>query len=73
MTGDLSKIYANVGATRANISFLTRCIKHKVIPKGCMAQKQKSGQMEDRSARIRIKETLSALHAKLVMLELHIN
>ena len=74
MTGDISKIYAKIGATRANINFLTRCRKYKVIPKGFMAQKRistkKSCQMEDRFARIRMRETLNALHAKLFMLEL---
>jgi len=74
MTGDISKIYAKIGATRANINFLTRCRKYEVIPKGFMAQKRistkKSCQMEDRFARIRMRETLNALHAKLFMLEL---
>jgi hypothetical protein len=76
MTGDLSKIYVKIGATRANINFLSRCRKCKLIPKGFTSQKRiatkKSGQLEERFARIRMRETLNALHAKLFMLELDI-
>ena len=76
MTGDLSKIYVKIGATRANINLLTRCRKCKLIPKGFTSQKRiatkKSAQLEERFARIRMRETLNALHAKLFMLELDI-
>ena len=34
MPSDLSKIYKKIGATRANINFLTRCRKYKLTPKG---------------------------------------
>ena len=74
MTGDLSKIYVKIGATKASINFLTRCRKYHVIPKGFKSLQRistkKSVQMEDRFARIRMREELNALHAKLFMLEL---
>jgi len=74
MTGDLSKIYVKIGATKASINFLTRCRKYHVIPTGFKSlhriSTKKSVQMEDRFARIRMREELNALHAKLFMLEL---
>ena len=74
MTGDLSKIYKKIGATRANINFLTRCRKYKLIPKGFLSKSRistkKSTQMESRFARVRMREMLNSLHAKLFLLDL---
>ena len=76
MTGDLSKIYMKIGATKAHINFLTRCRKYKLIPKGFRSREhistRKSCQMEDRFAKIRMREMLNALHAKLFLLDLDI-
>ena len=76
MTGDLNKIYVKIGATRANINFLTKCRKYNLIPKGFISKQRiftrtsKSGDMELRFARIRVREMLNSLHAKLFLLEL---
>ena len=74
MTGDLNKIYVKIGATRANINFLTKCRKYNLIPKGFISKQRiftrKSGDMELRFARIRMREMLNSLHAKLFLLEL---
>ena len=74
MTGDLNKIYVKIGATRANINFLTKCRKYNLIPKGFISNQRiftkKSGDMELRFARIRMREMLNSLHAKLFLLEL---
>ena len=76
MTGDLSKIYMKIGATKAHINFLTRCRKYKLIPKGFRSREhistRKSCHMEDRFAKIRMREMLNALHAKLFLLDLDI-
>ena len=74
MPGDLSKLYKKIGATRANINFLTRCRKYKLTPKGFLSKSRistiKSNKMELRFSRIRMREMLKALHAKLFLLEL---
>ena len=74
MPSDLSKIYKKIGATRANINFLTRCRKYKLTPKGFISNSRistaKSEQMELRFSRIRMREMLNSLHAKLFLLEL---
>jgi len=74
MTGDLNKIYVKIGATRANINFLTKCRKYSLIPNGFISKQRiftrKSGDMELRFARIRMREMLNSLHAKLFLLEL---
>ena len=74
MPSDLSKIYKKIGATRANINFLTRCRKYKLTPKGFISNSRistaKLEQMELRFSRIRMREMLNSLHAKLFLLEL---
>ena len=74
MPGDLSKIYKKIGATRANINFLTRCRKFNLSPKGFLSKSRistrKSNKMEHRFSRIRMREMLNSLHAKLFLLEL---
>ena len=74
MPGDLSKLYKKLGTTRANINFLTRCRKYKLTPKGFLSKSRistiKSNQMELRFSRIRMREMLNTLHAKLFLLEL---
>ena len=76
MPGDLYKLYRKIGATKASINFLTRCRKFKLIPRGFRSkiriQTKKSNQMEDRFSRIRMRECLNSLHAKLMLLDLDI-
>ena len=76
MPGDLSKIYKRIGATRATINFLTRCRKFNLSPKGFLSKSRisttKSNQMELRFSRIRMREMLNTLHAKLFLLDLDI-
>ena len=76
MPGGLSKIYKHIGATRATINFLTRCRKFNLSPKGFLSKSRisttKSNQMELRFSRIRMREMLNTLHAKLFLLDLDI-
>ena len=78
MPGHLNSIYVRLGAIKANINFLIRCRKCKIVPPGFRSKKQiftkKSQQVEDQLAQIRIREQLlvNALHAKLFLLELDI-
>ena len=72
MTGDLSTIYRKIGATKANIIFLTKCRKCNLIPKGFLSKKRIffSPKMSHQFAKIRMREMLNSLHAKLFLLEL---
>ena len=76
MPGDLNSIYVRLGAIKANINFLIRCRKCKIVPPGFRSKKRiftkKSQQMEDRFTQICIREQLNALRAKLFLLELDI-
>ena len=71
MTGDLSTIYRKIGATKANINFLTKCRKCNLIPKGFLSKKRiftkKSNQKEERFAKIRMREMQNSLHAKTIL------
>ena len=55
-------------------SVKTKCRKCNLIPKGFLSKKRistrKSNQMEERCAKIRMREVLNSMHAKLFLLEL---
>ena len=74
MPGDLRRIFERIGALKAHIKFLLRCSKHKIVPKGLISKPRiyttKSQKLEERLARIRMRELLNSLHAKLFKLVL---
>jgi hypothetical protein len=78
MPRDLSKIVKVLGATKAHIKFLTRCSKNKkinkIIPNGLISKQRiftnKSEKLEERFAKIRLRELLNSLHAKAFMLKM---
>jgi hypothetical protein len=74
MPGELSSIYKRIGMVKAHIKFLTRCSKAKLIPEGFFSKPRihtsKAEHLEERFARIRMREQLNHLHAKLFRLSL---
>ena len=70
------KTFKKIGTTKAHINFLTKCNKHKIIPKGFFSRNKlqtlKSNHLETRFAKLRMREQLNHLHSKLFKLEFQI-
>ena len=77
MPGDLSRLYKRLGATKAHIKFLIRCSKSHLVPEGLCSKPifktKKSDGLEERFAKIRLRELLNSLHAKAFMLQMSID
>jgi hypothetical protein len=76
MYGRCFKTIKDIATTRAQIRFLTQCTKQKLIPTGFISRSRlhtlKAQQLERRFAKIRLREQLNHLHAKLFMANLHL-
>jgi len=71
------KFFKNIGKKKAHVNFLTKCTVHKLIPKGFFSRTKfltlKSNHLETRFAKLRMRELLNHLHAKLFNLQLRID
>jgi AraC-like DNA-binding protein len=71
---DISKILKHIATTKARIRFLTSCSKQKLIPNGFISrprlETRRSQHLEHRFAKVRLREQLNHLHAKLSMAQM---
>jgi hypothetical protein len=76
MYGRCFKTIKDIATTKAGIRFLTQCTKQKLIPHGFISRPRlhtlKAQKLEHRFAKIRLREQLNHLHAKLFIANLHL-
>ena len=78
MPGDLSRLNKWLGAAKAHINLIrSRCSKSHLVPEGLCSKPiiktKKSDGLEERFAKIRLRELLNSLHAKAFMLQMSID
>jgi hypothetical protein len=77
MHGRYFKTIKVIATPKARIRFLTQCSKQNLVPNGFISRTRlhtfKSQQLEHRFARIRLREQLNHLHAKLFIANLHLD